>query len=117
MNDDELSVGIGEILDYSIKEIDMLSPLILAYIGDSVYDVYVRTSLLQEKATPVHQMHKRTICYVKAEAQAKIVHAIWESLSDKEKGIIKRGRNAKTATVPKNADITDYRYATSYNFV
>jgi len=95
----------------SAEDIAMLSPLQLAYIGDSVYELLVRTYLLN-KGLVVKELHKATIKYVKAKSQAKIIHALEDSLTDHEQTLVKKGRNAKTNTVPKNADMIDYKYAT-----
>lgn len=95
------------------EDIDMLSPLQLAYIGDAVYELLVRTYLLQKKL-PVNKLHKATIEYVKAKAQANIVHMLEDILSEEEQTIVKKGRNAKSHTIPKNANMIDYKYATGF---
>lgn len=98
-------------IDLNKEDIAMLPPLQLAYIGDAVYELLVRTYLLKENI-PVKRLHRTTIKYVKAEAQAKIIHALDERLSEEEKNLVKKGRNAKSKSVPKNANIMDYKYAT-----
>ncbi len=90
------------------------SPLALAYIGDSVYDLYIRTRVLQKGNRHVTDMHKDSVRFVKANAQAQSVHAIEEFLTEDEMRVLKWGRNAKSNTSPKNADITDYRLATGF---
>jgi ribonuclease-3 family protein len=95
------------------EDIDMLSPLQLAYIGDAVYELLVRTYLLQNKL-PVNKLHKATIEYVKAKAQANIIHMLEDTLSEEEQTIVKKGRNAKSHTIPKNANMIDYKYATGF---
>lgn len=92
----------------------MLSPLQLAYIGDSVYEVLIRNYLLENNNCNVNELHKKAIRYVKANSQKEIILMIKEKLSEKEWTIVKRGRNSKSNSVPKNADITDYRYATGF---
>lgn len=88
---------------------------VLAYIGDAVYEVYTRTRVLDLNPTmPAHKLHIENIHYVKAHAQSNAMSAIEPILTPKELGIYKRGRNAKPATVPKNADLTDYRRATGF---
>ena len=99
--------------DLSAEDIAMLSPLHLAYIGDAVYELLVRTYMLNKKI-PVKDLHKLSTNYVKAKAQATIVHALEESLTEKENSIIKKGRNAKSATMAKNASVIDYKYATGF---
>lgn len=96
------------------KEVDLLNPLILAYIGDAVYEVYVRTYLIGTMKVTVHKLHTSSIKFVKAKAQSDIIHFMDDKLSDEEKDIVRRGRNAKSGTVPKNADITEYKYATGF---
>ena len=92
--------------------VNEFSPLALAYIGDSVYDVYVRTMIMAQGNKPVSKMHKEATHYVKASEQAKIYHNIENLLTEKEMAVFKRGRNAKSATMPKHAEVTDYRHAT-----
>ena len=97
----------------SREDICMLSPLQLAYIGDAVYELLVRTYIL-DKGLNVNQIHKKATKYVKANAQSEIIHYIEEYLTEEEKGIVKRGRNAKTNTSPKNSSMIDYKYATGF---
>lgn len=97
------------------KEPSQYSSLALAYIGDSVYDLYVRNRVIGENPDmPAHKLHLESVKYVKAHAQSNSIHAIEGMLTDKEMAVYKRGRNAKSATVPKNADLTDYRHATGF---
>lgn len=89
--------------------------LVLAYIGDAVYEVFTRKKVLSINPTmPAHKLHIQNVGYVKAKAQSNAMLVIEPMLSEKELGIYKRGRNAKSATVPKNADLTDYRRATGF---
>ncbi len=98
----------------NIREIQMMSPLVLAYIGDAVFEVYIRNYIIHKFKGKVNDFHKASTKFVKASAQAKIIHGIMDQLSEKELRIVKRGRNQKSSTVPKNADIADYRYATGF---
>lgn len=95
-------------------ECKMMSPLQLAYIGDAIYEVFVRTHILMNNNKNVNRLHRLAIKYVKADAQAKFYHEIQEYLTEDERRIVKRGRNSKVATVPKNANLTDYKYATGF---
>lgn len=95
------------------EDIKMLSPLQLAYIGDAVYELFVRTYILN-KTIPVNKLHNETIRYVKAKSQSDIVHALEDILTEEEKDLVRRGRNAKTNSTPKNAEIIDYKYATGF---
>lgn len=102
--------------EFNISEAAILelSPLVLAYIGDTVYEVFIRTMLVSEGNAPVHKLHKRSVGFVKAKAQSDIIHRIMEELSSDEQDVVRRGRNAKSGTIPKNADVTDYKYATGF---
>ena len=102
--------------DFDIKPMDVmnLQPLVLAYIGDAVYEVYIRTMLVINKQTNVNTLHKMSVGYVKAKAQSDIVHRIADMLTQDEQDVVRRGRNAKSATVPKHAEVTDYRYSTGF---
>lgn len=97
------------------KKASQFSPLVLAYIGDSVYEVYVRNRVVAENPDmPASKLHKKSIGYVKAHAQSNSMVFLEDKLTEKELSVYKRGRNAKSATVPKNADLTDYRRATGF---
>ena len=88
------------------------SPLVLAYIGDAVYELFIRSKLIQCTNGHTAELHKNTIRLVCAEAQYKAFHIIEEKLTSEELSVLKRGRNAKSPTTPKNADVIHYRHAT-----
>ena len=94
--------------------INQFSSLQLAYIGDAVYELYVRTMLSKDKNIPVNKLHREATTYVKAKAQSDTVRKLEPYLTEKELAVFKRGRNAKPATVAKNADVIDYCYATGF---
>lgn len=96
------------------KNIQEMTPITLAYIGDAVFELFVRLYLIGEGDVKTSLLHKKSIAFVKAQAQAEIVKAISDLLTDEERDIIRRGRNIKPASPPKNADIMDYRYATGF---
>ncbi len=97
------------------KKPSQYSPLVLAYIGDSIYEVYVRSRVIREhEDMPAYKLHRLTIEYVKAHAQSNSMETLEPVLTEAELVVYKRGRNAKSATVPKNADLTDYRRATGF---
>ena len=96
------------------NNINIFSPLVLAYIGDAVYEVFIRTLLVSEGNAPVHKLHKRSTQFVKAKAQSDVIHKIMEQLTQEEQDVVRRGRNAKSGTIPKNADVTEYKYATGF---
>lgn len=89
-----------------------LSPLALAYIGDAVYEMMVRTTVLTDGNMPVNRLHKRARDMVNAKAQAEFYYRVTDSLTEEEAAVFRRGRNAKSYTTPKNADLMDYRHAT-----
>lgn len=86
----------------------------LAYIGDAVYEVYIREYITKNSKAAVNKLHKLAIKYVSAKAQANIVQNIENNITEYEKQIIKRGRNKGANTVPKNTDIVTYKIATGY---
>ena len=86
----------------------------LAYIGDVVYELYIREHVIENSREQVNKLHKKTIKYVSAKAQAKVVTALDNELTDDEKDIIRRGRNAEANTVPKNTDVVTYKIATGF---
>ncbi len=97
------------------KAPNLYNPLVLAYIGDSLYDVYVRSRLIAENADlSAHKLHVEAIRYVKAHGQSTAVLAIEDKLTEDELSAYKRGRNTKSFTVPKNADVGEYRRATGF---
>lgn len=98
----------------SISDVKMLNPLVLAYVGDSVYDTFVRTLLVSGGYGQVAKLHKMAIEFVKAKAQADTLEKISETLTQDEQDIVRRGRNTKSGTVPKNADLADYKHATGF---
>lgn len=92
-----------------------MSPLVLAYLGDTVYESYIREHLIiQNINRKVNNLHKLAIQYSKAQAQAKIIHELMDELTEEELRVFKRGRNQKPHTSPKNADIIDYKCATGF---
>ena len=99
-----------------IKQGDLssYSPLVLAYVGDAVYELYIRTLIVSEGNAPVNKLHKRSIGFVKAKAQSDTIHKLMDILTGEEQDIVRRGRNAKSGTIPKNADVTEYKYATGF---
>ncbi len=96
------------------EEINLLSPLTWAYVGDCVYELYIRTNLVNKTNLKPHKLHIETIKHVKAKAQAKILEQLQEILTDAEKDIVRRGRNAESHHLPKNANVQEYRYATAF---
>ena len=105
-----------EIIDRNkdISEVNQLSPLVWAYIGDCVYEVFIRTNLVNNSTAKPHRLHIETIKFVKAKAQADTLAKIKECLTEKEKEIVRRGRNAENHHVAKNASVAEYSQATAF---
>ncbi|KIL72107.1 Mini-ribonuclease 3 [Bacillus badius] len=99
-----------------LKEAAQMNSLALAYMGDAIYEVYVRRHLLELGKVKPNQLHREATRYVSAKAQASFLYRMIESsfLSEAELAVIKRGRNAKSGTVPKNTDIQTYRHSTAF---
>ena len=94
-------------------EVNMMSPLTWAYVGDCVYELYIRTELINRTNLKPHKLHIESIKYVKAKAQAEFSQKIYDDLTDEEKDIVRRGRNSENHHLPKNCDVKDYMYATA----
>jgi ribonuclease III family protein len=104
-------------LDYPNKvDQKQLNSLALAYMGDAVLETYVRYHLLQNGQVKPHHLHKEATRYVSAKAQSNVLHQMKEEgfFPEEEIAILKRGRNAKSGTVPKNTDVQTYRYSTAF---
>ncbi|MBQ6695865.1 MAG: ribonuclease III [Lachnospiraceae bacterium] len=102
--------------EFECKEVDVraYSPLTLAYIGDAVYDLVIRTVVVERANRAANELHKRAVKFVQAGTQAAMITALQEILTEDELAVFKRGRNAKSNTSAKNASITDYRKATGF---
>ena len=94
------------------KKPEQFSPLVLAFIGDAVYSLIIRTLVVERGNMQVNKMHRAVSQLVKAQAQQELYHAIEGLLTEEEQAVFKRGRNAKSHTSAKNASITEYRNAT-----
>ncbi|MBS6729100.1 MAG: ribonuclease III [Lachnospiraceae bacterium oral taxon 082] len=110
-----------EILDYLLKPFNIerkeakeFSPLVLAYIGDAVYELMIRSILVSRGNRPVNKLNKDATSLVKAGAQSEIIKLISDNLSEEEYTVFKRGRNSSPHTMAKNASMTDYKYATGF---
>lgn len=94
-----------------VNEIDSKA---LAYVGDAIYELYIREYIVNNSREQVSKLHRKTVKYVSAKAQAKIIENIMEELTEKEVDIFKRGRNAVANTIPKNTDVVTYKIATGF---
>ncbi len=103
---------IREEFSLESRDIRTYSPLTLAFLGDCVFDLIIRTIVVEQANQPAHQLHQKKSKIVKAKTQAQLAEVLWESFSQEEQAVYKRGRNAKSGTSAKNASIADYRKAT-----
>lgn len=101
---------------FQMKEVDVhsYSPLTLAYIGDSIYDLIIKSLVINQGNRQVNKLHKETSMYVQASTQSLMMRAMQEELTEEEHAVYKRGRNAKSVSPAKNQSITDYRRATGF---
>ena len=104
---------------FQMQEVDVktYSPLALAYIGDSIYDLIIKTLVLNEGNCQVQKLHLRTSAYVQAKTQSLMMRTLQEHLTEEEHAVYKRGRNAKSVSPAKNQSVTDYRRATGFEAV
>ena len=102
--------------EFQCKEVDVraYSPLTLAYIGDAVYEMIIRTVIVERANKAANELHKKAVKFVQAGAQAAMITALQDILTEDELAVFKRGRNAKSNTSAKNASIADYRKATGF---
>ena len=100
--------------EFACKETDIrtYSPLTLAYIGDAIYDLVIRTIVVERGNSSANKLHRKTVAYVNAREQARMIDALEEELTEEETAVYHRGRNAKSYTSAKNASIIEYRKAT-----
>ena len=105
---------IDEVLDLKDVDIKTYSPLVLAYIGDCVYDLIIKSMMINKGNNKVNKLHEMTSSYVQASAQSFMMRAMQEHLTETEHAVYRRGRNAKSVSPAKNQSITDYRRATGF---
>lgn len=115
--DRDILTSINETFNAGEQDIKSYSPLVLAYIGDCVYELIVRTVLIEKKGGTVQKLHKQATWYVKAATQSKFITILMDSLTEEEQDIFRRGKNAKSHTSPKNGDIGEYHKATGFEAV
>ena len=102
--------------EFDCEDVDLrnYSPLTLAFLGDCVFDLIIRTVIVERGNRAPESLHKKKSAVVKAQTQARMAESILESLSEEELSVYKRGRNAKSYSVAKNASVSDYRRATGF---
>lgn len=92
-----------------------LNPLVLAFVGDAIYELFIRAYIVNENRNMhVHKLHLKAVSFVKAHAQSEFIKKLLDDLNEEEMSIYRRGRNSKSGTVPKNADLCEYRSATGF---
>ncbi|WP_067842541.1 Mini-ribonuclease 3 [Amphibacillus sediminis] len=98
------------------SEVKQLKSLTLAYIGDAIYELYVREHLIESGKVKVNALHRSAVQFVSAKAQAKVLNYWLEHqyLDPEEEAVVRRGRNAKSGTIPKNTDVLTYRHSTAF---
>lgn len=110
--------GLNEYIlrQFGMEHVDIrsYSPLALAYIGDGIYDLVIRSMIVGKGNTQANQLHRQTSQLVKAHTQSEMIEVLLPELSEEELAVYKRGRNAKSPTMAKNATMTDYRRATGF---
>ncbi len=94
-------------------DIKSMQPLALAFLGDAVFEIYIREYVMAKGYRTINSMHRETIKFVRAKSQCRAVKLILPELTEEEEAVVRRGRNANPHTVPKNAEVEDYRYATA----
>lgn len=96
------------------QDINQMSPLVWAYVGDCVYELYIRTYLVDTTKLNPHKLHIEAIKYVKAGAQAEFLKEFYDKLNDEEKDIVRRARNTNNHHLPKNSNVQEYMYSTAF---
>ena len=107
-------IQLKELFHLEDQDLRSYSPLTLAYIGDGVYELIIRTILVKKGNCPVNRLHKKASSHVKAGAQSAIMEVIEEELTPEELSVYRRGRNAHSPTMAKHATMADYRRATGF---
>lgn len=96
------------------KNTEFMNTTVLAYLGDAVYEVYVRKHVIDTGQVHANRLHTSAVRYVKAAAQARIIREVFDELPEAQQALVKRARNKKSATKAKNADPIDYKWATAF---
>ena len=110
----QVQANLTAMLALPKMDVRTYSPLVLAYIGDAVYEILVRTRVVSHGSMQVNKMHKKSASLVKAETQANLAKLLMDELTPEESAVYRRGRNARSATMAKHATMIDYRMATGF---
>ncbi|MDD6450568.1 MAG: ribonuclease III domain-containing protein [Lachnospiraceae bacterium] len=111
---ENLNALIRKRFEIPSKDLSTFSPLTLAFLGDGVYEIIIRTLIVDQGNTSPSRLHKQSAHIVKAQSQAQVIDLLEADLTEEEKDIVRRGRNAKSNTHAKNASVMDYRKATAF---
>lgn len=114
LQEKELLEKIKEVFPCPKQDLRTYSPLALAYIGDGVYELVIRTIIVAKANRSAGDLHKRAVRYVKAESQSRMAEILRPMLTEEEADVLRRGRNAKPHSVAKNASVGDYHRATGF---
>ena len=114
---DGLLKEIQKIFPGKQQDVRTYSPLTLAYIGDAVYEMIVRTVVVERANRSANVLHRITVKYVSAGAQSRIIQELMEELTEEEQAVYRRGKNSKPHTTAKNASLSDYLKATGFEAV
>ena len=100
---------------FTINQVKQLNPLVLALVGDAIYEVFIRAYLVEKnRDMNAHKIHVKAVAHVKAHAQSEYMKLLIVDLDEEEINIFKRARNSKSGTIPKNADLNEYKWATGF---
>lgn len=113
-----VTVDFREYIEHALElqkvDAGTYSPLVLAYIGDCVFDLVIKSMVISRGNKQVHKLHRETSAYVQASSQSRMMRAMQPCLSEEEHAVYRRGRNTKSVSAAKNQSITDYRRATGF---
>ncbi len=110
----DLLSQITDGLGLESRDVNAMPALTLAYLGDCIYELVIRTMLVERGITHVSELNRAAVGFVKAVAQKDMFFAVEEILDEEELSVFRRGRNVKSSSCPKNASVTDYHTATGY---
>lgn len=110
----EAAFGPEQLLFPPARDPKLLNPLVLAYVGDAVFEMFVRQYVVSQANHRPHHLHRSSVRFVSAKAQSRALETWMPELSEEELEIVRRGRNAKSGSVPKNADVLEYRHSTAF---
>ena len=114
LDDMDLLSAVVSAFGLEKKDPRTIPGLTLAYLGDCIYELIIRSMLVEQGIMHVSDLNKAAVAHVRAGAQAKLMQSIEDKLTEDERAVYHRGRNAKSASIPKNASVAEYRAATGF---